>query len=428
MQNNDIGKQIYDLAVRLYPICRSLTGNGVRESLHILKEIVPQMAIHEVPSGAEVFDWIVPKEWNIKDAYIEDLNGNKIISFSDSNLHIMGYSAPIDKIVTRDELFKMVYTQPDQPDVIPYVTSYYKGRSGFCMSENQKQSLDKEKYRVYIDSELKDGSLTYGEILIPGESEKEIFLSTNICHPSMGNNELSGPCVATFLAKWLLEKPRRYSYRIIFIPETIGAITYLSRNLEAMKQNTIAGFTMTCVGDDRTYSYIASRHGNTLADRTAKNILRFHAPNHIAYTFLERGSDERQYNAPGVDLPVCSICRSKYGEYSEYHTSADNLDFISPDGLGGAFNVYSKCIEALEANKTYKINCLGEPQLGKRGLYPTVSKKGQYDEVKSLMDFIAYADGTNDLIDISDITGVSVEQLYRCSENLISAGLLDIID
>jgi len=430
--------ELYALAVRLFPICRSITGDGVRETLRILKEIVPQMTIHEVPSGTQAFDWTVPQEWNIRDAYIEDLDGNRVISFSDNNLHVIGYSAPIDKIATRDELFAMVYTEPEQPDAIPYVTSYYKERFGFCMSENQKQLLDKERYHIYIDSELKDGSLTYGEIFIPGQSNEEVFLSTYVCHPSMANNELSGPCVAIYLAKWLAEHiPHecilgsservgfRYSYRIVFIPETVGSITYLSRNLEAMKRNVIAGFNISCVGDDRTYSYIASRYGNTLADRAAKNALRFHASDYISYSFLERGSDERQYNAPGIDLPVCSICRSKYGEYPEYHTSADNLDMISSQGLGGSFEVYRKCIEALEGNYVYKVKCLGEPQLGKRGLYPTVSRKGRYDEVRSMLNFIAYADGTNDLIAISEIIGVPVQQLVEIAENLESSGLLE---
>ncbi|MCL1918693.1 MAG: DUF4910 domain-containing protein [Peptococcaceae bacterium] len=420
-------REIYNLAIRLFPICRSITGDGVRQTLHILQEIVPQMTIHEVPSGTQVFDWIVPPEWNIRDAYIEDLEGNRVISFTDSNLHVLGYSAPVDKLVTREELLSMTYSLPEQPDVIPYVTSYYKERSGFCMAEKQKLSLDKDRYHIYIDSDLKEGSLTYGEILIPGqarEDRNEIFLSTYICHPSMANNELSGPCLTIYLAKWLLEQPRRFSYRIIFIPETIGSLAYLSRNIDDMKPHTIAGFNVTCVGDNRTYSYLASRCGNTLADRTAKNILRFYAPDYISYSFLKRGSDERQYCAPGIDLPVCSICRSKYGEYPEYHTSADNLDFISPQGLGGSFDLYRKCLEALEGNHIYKIKCLGEPQLGKRGLYPTISQKGQYDDITSMMNFIAYADGTNDLIAISDIIGTPVEQLIDIAEKLIAAGLI----
>lgn len=433
MQNIDCGEQsilnvgheMYTLATRLFPLCRSITGDGVRETLKILQEIVPQMTIHEIPSGTQVFDWTIPQEWNIRDAYIEDLNGNRVISFSDSNLHVVGYSVPVDKIVTRDELLGMVYTEPSMPEVIPYVTSYYNRTSGFCMSEKQKQSIREDQYHIVIDSELKDGSLTYGEILIPGQCEKEIFLSTYNCHPSMANNELSGPCVAIYLARWLLQQPRRFSYRIIFIPETIGALTYLSYNFGEMKRNMIAGFNLSCVGDDRIYSYIESRYGNTLADRVAKNVLHFHAPAYITYSFLKRSSDERQYCAPGIDLPLCSICRSKHVEYPEYHTSADNLDLISPQGLKGAFDVYRKCIEALEGNYVYKVKYLGEPQLGKRGLYPTISKKGQYNGIEAMMNFIAYADGQNDLIGVSDIIGVPVASLMEIAAKLMESGLIE---
>ena len=256
-------------------------------------------------------------------------------------------------------------------------------------------------------------------------NKDEIFLSTYVCHPSMANNELSGPAVTIYLAKWLWEKKhRRYNYRIIFIPETIGSITYLSRHLPEMKKNIRAGFNISCVGDDRTYSYIASRYGNTLADKVAKNVLSFRYPEYKRYSFLQRGSDERQYNAPGVDLPVCAVCRSKYGEYPEYHTSKDNMGLISPIGLQGAYEVYHDIIEALEYNDCYQIQCLCEPQLGKRGLYPTISQKGSYDEVKSMTDFIAYADGTNDLMDISNIIGVPVSQLIPAMEKLLEEGLV----
>ena len=421
------GQQMYKLAEQLFPICRSLTGDGVRKTLSVLREVVPQMTIHEVPTGTQAFDWTVPKEWNINDAFIEDMDGNRIISFSDNNLHVIGYSEPINKVVTRDVLLEMVYTQPDQPDVIPYVTSYYSERSGFCMSENLKQSLNKDNYHVYIDSALKDGTLTYGEILIPGQVEDEIFISTYVCHPSMANNEVSGPCVAIWLAKWLFEKPQHISFRFVFIPETIGSLVYLSQNLDVTKNKVVAGFNLSCVGDDRAYSYISSRYGNSLADRVVKNIMRFYAPDFIIYTFLQRGSDERQYCAPGVDLPLCGICRSKYGEYPEYHTFADNLDLISPEGLRGSFNVLQKCIDALQINKKYKITCLGEPQLGKRGLYPTVSQKGQHDAVKAMMDFIAYADGTNDLIAISDIIDVPVDELDKIARKLEDAELITTV-
>ena len=418
------GYSMYALAEELYPICRSITGRGVRDTLDILSKTYP-INIHNVPSGTEVFDWSVPKEWNIYDAYIIDPSGKKIVDFKKQNLHVLGYSTPVDRTVSLQELLEICYTEPNQPDVIPYVTSYYKERYGFCMSENQKKSLVEGEYHIVVDSKLDNGFLTYGEIIIPGDTDEEIFLSTYICHPSMANNELSGPCLAIHLAKWLSELPkRRYTYRIIFIPETIGSITYLSKNIEHLKEKVVAGFNISCVGDDRTYSYIESRYGNTLADKVAKNILSFHYPEYKAYSYLQRGSDERQYNAPGVDLPVCAICRSKYGEYPEYHTSADDLSVISVEGLQGAFDVYKKCLIALENNYNYKITCLCEPQLGKRGLYPTISHKGQYNSVKAMMDFIAYADGTNDLIDISNIIGVPIEILIPIVNKLKDSGLL----
>lgn len=417
---------MYQLAEKLFPICRSITGDGVRQTLQILKdEYTGGMQIYEVPSGTPVFDWTVPKEWNIRDAYIENSHGERIIDFKKNNLHVMGYSLPMDCEMSLEELKKIIYTQPDQPEVIPYVTSYYQERSGFCMSENQKQSLKEDTYHCVIDSDLKDGSLTYGEIILKGDTEQEVLLSTYICHPSMANNEVSGPVVTIELAKWLasLEK-RRYTYRILFIPETIGSITYLSRNLDIMKQNTVAGFLLSCVGDERTYSMIETKYGDTLTDRLLKNVLQYHFPDYKLYDFLHRGSDERQYNAPGVDLPVCGICRSKYGEYPEYHTSADDLSLISEEGLRGTFDLMKKCIQALEYNYCYRVKCLCEPQLGKRGLYPTISQKGSYDDVAAMIDFIAYADGHNDLIDISDRIQVPVEVLIPIIKKLMEKEII----
>lgn len=425
-----VKEEMYELCERLFPICRSITGDGVRKTLQMLVEVYGnEINIHEVPTGTKVFDWTVPKEWNIKEAYIENSKGQRVIDFKNNNLHVVGYSLPVDKFVDLQKLKSVVYTQPDQPDAIPYVTSYYKECYGFCMSQNQLDKLPEDTYHIVIDSELKEGSLTYGEIIIPGDTEEEVFLSTYICHPSMANNELSGPVVATFLAKWLnLLVKRRYTYRIIFIPETIGAITYLSKNLQYLKEHVIAGFNLSCVGDNRTFSYVESRYGDTLADKAAKNVLSFYYPDYKTYSFLKRGSDERQYNAPGVDLPVCAICRSKYGEYPEYHTSKDNLELISPEGLLGAYEVYQQCILSLENNYSYKINVLCEPQLGKRGLYPTTSQKGTYDAVKVMIDFIAYADGSNDLIDISNIIGVPVNELLTVIEKLEKVDLLTRCD
>ncbi|MCL1874651.1 MAG: DUF4910 domain-containing protein [Synergistaceae bacterium] len=415
---------MYELAKRLFKIPRSITGDGVRETLSILKEICPLMQICEIPTGTKAFDWEIPKEWNIREAWIKAPDGRKIVDFKENNLHVVGYSTPICGKIGLDSLLPHIYTLPDKPALIPYVTSYYKERWGFCMSELQKKSLADGEYEILIDSELIDGSLTYGEIIIPGEVEREIFLSTYICHPQMANNELSGPCVAIHHAKWLAARQNRFSHRIVFVPETIGSIAYLSRNIEAMKARMEAGFVITCVGDAKAYSYLESPYANTLADRAARNILKHHAPNYKTYSFLERGSDERQYCSAGVRLPVCSVMRSKYGEYPEYHTSADDLDFISAEGLEGSFEIYRKILLALEQNRKYKVKCACEPQLGKRGLYPTLSTTETKTMVADMMNFIAYADGENDLIAISDITGASVEKLAGIAEKLVKAEIL----
>ena len=355
MEVKNVGQAIYDLAGKLFPICRSITGNGFRHSLEMIREVVPEIQVFEVPSGTQVFDWTVPKEWNINGGWIKNKRGETIVDFKDCNLHVLGYSVPIHRMVSREELLEHVYTQPDQPDWIPYVTSYYKERWGFCMSERQKQTLNDDEYEVCIDSTLKEGSLTYGELILSGETEDEIFFSTYLCHPSMANNELSGPCVQTALIKYLQSLPsHRYTYRFVFIPETIGSITYLSRNLDMMQRHVKAGFVLSCVGDDRTYSYVSTKYENTLTDRVLENVLKFHYPDYIRYTFMKRASDERQYGSAGVDLPVCAFCRSKYHEYPEYHTSADNMDLISPKGLQGAYEVMVKVINALE-NNYYKL-------------------------------------------------------------------------
>jgi len=428
------GQEMYDLCKKMFPICRSITGNGFRQSLGFLREIVPEMRVYEVPSGTQVFDWNVPKEWNIRDAWVDYIDNDgthkRILDFQETNLRVLGYSVPVDKIVSLEELKKVVYTQPSCPDAIPYVTSYYKERYGFCMSQNEYDALQEGNYHIYIDSELKDGSLTYGELLIPGDTKEEILITSYLCHPSMANNELSGPAVLTYIAKWIMSlERRRYTYRFVINPETIGSITYLSKNFAVLKENVIAGFVLSCVGDDRTYSYISSRYGNTLADKALKTVLNSHYPQYQSYSFLKRGSDERQYNAPGIDLPVCGFCRSKYDTYPEYHTSKDNMELISPDGLYGAYCVMQKMITLFELNHKYKIKCLCEPQLGKRGLYPTVSKKGNYGNTLVMRDLIAYADGTNDLFDIINIINQPVEMVEKVVRTLLDEGsLLEILD
>lgn len=417
---------MYELLKRLFPIYRSITGDGNRQTLEILKETCPLLKTYEVPSGTKVFDWTIPPEYNIKDAWIKNSKGEKIIDFKENNLHVVGYSTPIHKKVNKQELLECVYTLPEQPDLIPYVTSYYKERYGFCMSENQKNNLIEDVYEIFIDSELKKGSLTYGEILIKGKSKKEVLLSTYICHPSMANNELSGPVVAINLAKWLMNRKNELSYRIVFVPETIGSITYLSKNLKQMKKNTIAGFVLTCVGDNNNYSYLASPYGNTLADKVAQNILKSEHPDYKYYSYIKRGSDERQYCSVGVELPVCSVMRTRYGDFPEYHTSGDNLDFVSEEGLQGAFDIYQKIIIALELNKKYKTIVKGEPQLGKRGLYPNLSTKGSEKQIQAIGDFIAYANGKNDLIDISNYSNLPIKDFYPLIDKLLEAKLIKI--
>ena len=393
----------------------------------MIREIVPEIQVFEVPSGTSVFDWTVPKEWNIQGGWIKDMQGKTIIDFKDCNLHVMGYSISVHQTISRDELLNHVYTQPEQPEWIPYVTSYYKERWGFCMSERQKQALTDAEYEVCIDSTLEDGYLTYGELILPGETDDEIFFSTYLCHPSMANNELSGPCVQTELIKYLKSQShRRYTFRFVFIPETIGSITYLSRNLEVLQQHVKAGFVLSCVGDNRTYSMVSTKYEDTLADRVLNNVLKFHYPDYIRYSFMKRASDERQYGSAGVDLPVCAFCRSKYHEYPEYHTSADNMDLISPEGLSGAYEVMVKVINALENNNFYQMQCKCEPQLGKRGLYPTVSQKGTKGDARYMQDFIAYADGRNDLIGISNILDIPVDKLIPIKDQLMEHHLLAV--
>ena len=417
------GQAMYTFISELFPICRSITGHGVRETLRAIQNEIP-LTLFEVPSGTKVLDWTVPLEWNIRDAYILDQRGNKIVDFKESNLHVLGYSVPVNKTITLGELQEHLYSLEDQPEAIPYVTSYYQERWGFCIQHNLRMALNEGNYQVYIDSELKSGHLTYGELIIPGASDQEIFLSTYVCHPSMANNELSGPVVTTMLAKWIASEPRRYTYRIIFIPETIGSITYLSRNLERMKEKVVAGFNVTCVGDDGAYSYLPSRQGSTLADKVALNILKSKHPGFVQYSFLDRGSDERQYCSPGVDLPVVSVMRSKYREYPEYHTSLDNLDFVTPTGLQGGFSALRDCLELLERNRVYRTACLGEPQLGPRGLFPAVGTKETHRIVADMINFLAYADGINDLIDISNITGVPIWRIYLLADTLLAKGLI----
>ncbi len=424
-----LGQQMHHLCEALFPICRSITGNGFRTSLAMLSEHLPGLQVTEVPTGTACFDWEVPREWNIRDAYILKPDGTKICDFKECNLHVVGYSVPINRTVTLDELQEHLYSLPDQPTAIPYVTSYYKERWGFCIAHQDREQLRPGDYTVVIDSDLRDGSLSYGELILPGETDAEVFLSSYLCHPSMANNELSGPVVTTFLAKWLQGlSRRRYTYRIVLIPETIGSIVYLSRHADAMKKKMVAGFNISCVGDDRAYSYLPSRRGETVADRAALHVMQHEHPDYVTYSYLDRGSDERQYCSPGIDLPVCSIMRSKYGEYPEYHTSLDDLTLVTPSGLQGGYEAIQKAIECVEMNETLRATVSCEPQLGKRGLYPTVSTKDSARHVRSMMNFLAYADGSLSSLEIAERIGTPLWELAESLTNLKKEGLLEVVD
>ena len=421
-----IGTEIHNLAKALWPINRSITGNGVRATLDLIKQHLRCLEVKSIPSGTEVFDWKVPKEWHAEEAYIVTPSGEKICDFKVNNLHLLGYSTSFEGSMSLEELKEHLYTLPEQPEAIPYITSYYKERWGFCLTQNQYDQLEGGEYRVKIDARHFDGVLNYAELVLPGQSHEEVFLSTYICHPSMANNELSGPTVVTYLAKWLSElSNRHYTYRIVFIPETIGSITYLSRNHKKMKEKTIAGFNVSCVGDDRAYSYLPSRNGNTLSDDIAKHVLSHIDSNYKAYTWLDRGSDERQYCAPGIDLPIASIMRTKYGQYPEYHTSLDDLEnVVTPSGLDGGYWAIRKAIEAIERNKKYSVTVFGEPQMGKRGLYPTLSTKKSAEQVRLMMDLISLCDGENSLLQIAETLNTPIWELYELIDTLVEHKLL----
>lgn len=418
------GEEMHAFMASLFPICRSITGDGVRQTLAQIKRHLPSLQVREVPTGTPAFDWVVPDEWNITAAHLVGPDGRTVVDFANNNLHVVGYSEPVSLVLPLEELQMHLHSLPEMPAAIPYVTSYYKRSWGFCLPHDVRESLVSGNYRVTIESTLAPGSLSYGEIILPGESSQEVFLSTYVCHPSMANNELSGPVVTTWLAKWLMQRKRRYTYRIIFIPETIGSIVYLSRHIDSMRRNIVAGFNVTCVGDDRCYSFLPSRRGDTLSDRVARHVLGRIDPNYVQYSYLDRGSDERQYCSPGVDLPVCSVMRSMYGCYSEYHTSADDLALVTPSGLEGGYAALRRCLEIIEVNRVWRTIGPCEPQLGKRGLYPTSNTMKSYASVRAMMDLLGYADGSLDLLAIAGIIGADPMELGVYCEKLAEHKLM----
>lgn len=421
------GQDIYALATQLFPLHRSIMGNGVRKTHDALRTVIPELVTNEIPTGTRCFDWVIPDEWNLEDAYIADMSGRRVIDVKDNNLHVMSYSAPVDTILARDELMTKVFSLPDMPDAIPFVTSYFDDRWAFCITERQRQGLTDDRYHVVIEATLKPGSMTYGEILVPGRTTKEILIHTYTCHPSMANNETSGMAVAAYLARTILDMPdRRYSYRIVFAPETIGAVAYISRNLEALRESVIAGFVLTCVGDDHNWSFLPARHADTLPERAARHVLEkvLKVP-YRSFTYANRGSDERQYCAPGVGLPVVSIMRSKYGTYPEYHTSLDDLTVVSPTGLWGGYQANRLAIDVIEQNETLVSTVVCEPWLSPRGLRAPL-RDGKYLDnfSRNVSHLMAYSDGTMDLLTIADVVGVSFFDLLPVAAILKEQSLL----
>jgi len=407
----DLNVNMFKIIKDLFPICRSITGPGIKKSLKYIENIIPEFKRVKVKSGTKVFDWIVPKEWTINDAYIFDIkNKKKFADFKKLNLHVVNFSTPVNKVINKKELFKNLYTLPDQPKLVPYVTSYYKKNWGFCVSENDKKKINRgNKFKVYINSSFKNGYLDLSHAIIKGKKKKEIFFSTYLCHPSMANNELSGPALITKVAKYIKSiKNREYTYRLVIIPETIGSISYIHKFRKNLKKNIICGFNLSCVGDEREYSFISSKYGNTLSDIALKSAL-IGKKKIKYYSFLERGSDERQYCSPGVNLPVSGFSRSKYGEYKEYHTNADNLKLVTQKGLEQSFDVIKSIIDGFEKCFIPKSKIVCEPNLGSRNLYHTISHKKNYKSQNLKLDLISYSDGKMNIFEISEKTKIPLD-------------------
>ena len=407
------GSEMISLAKELFPICRSIMGEGIRQSMQIFQDIHKEFKAIFFDTGEKVFDWEIPLEWSIKDAYIKHESGTKYAEFLENNLHVVNYSEAINKTLNKTELLKNIHTLDSSPTAIPYVTSYYKRSWGFCLQKEIVDHLPEGNYQVFIDSKLFPGKLKILEALIPGKTKKEIFFSSYLCHPSMANNELSGPVLLSQIISYIKKSfpNNEYSYRFILIPETIGSIAYLSKNLKVLKKHMISGFNLSCVGDERAYSHVESRIGDNLADLAVKSAL-IGFSNVKYYTFLSRGSDERQYCSPGVDLPVCTFCRSKFSEYPEYHTSLDNFEVVTEKGLQDSFNVFKNIINTFEFGLNPISTVLCEPQLGKRDLYPNISKinKGEHPS-KLRMDILAYCDANHTLFDIALKLNVNIEKI-----------------
>ena len=422
------GKSIYDRIQKLFPINRSITGEGVRKSLQMIREEVPELEIKRVASGTRVLDWTVPREWNIRDAWIKTPDGRKLARFTENNLHVMGYSEPVSATMALEDLKKHIFTLPEHPDRIPYRVSYYRSGWAFCLSHNELLSLPSGDYEVFIDSEFSQGELNYGEVFLPGETSEEFLISCYICHPSMANDSLSGVGLAAELARVLSGRKNRLSYRILFIPETIGAIAWLAANRENVGKIRF-GLVATCLGDPGAFTYKRSRIGNAPIDRIAEYVLKSAAMPHEIEDYSPTGSDERQYCSPGFNLPVGSLMRSRYNRFDEYHTSADNMDFITAGALDETFRAYLAITEIAETNRTCRnLQPFGEPNLGKRGLYENQRTLADFPALQTaLLWVLNYSDGQHDLLDIATRSGIDYEVVRRAAEALSQQNLLETV-
>lgn len=419
------GSELYRWARDLFPLCRSLSGQGVRNTLLYFQRLVPELTLREIASGTQVLDWVVPQEWNVREAYLLDPEGAEVVNFSRNNLHLVGYSPPVNAELSLDDLQGHLYSLPDQPEAIPYVTSYYQPRWGFCLPHSLRLKMKPGKYKVVIDSELTNGAMTIAEAVLPGRNTDEILLSSYICHPSMANNELSGPIIGVALFRWLATLPSpRFTYRLVLAPETIGALAVLAEKKDHLRARVIAGWQLTCLGDPGNFSFMSSRTGSTLTDSISRHVLKQLAPDYSEYDFNRCGSDNRQYCYPGVDLPIASIMRSMYGTYPEYHTSLDNLDLITSDALVQSFEVYRKCLQMLESGRFPLAATIGEPQLGRRGLYPTASFRGSADSVQTRLRFLWHSDGTRDLHLLAERLEITLAETQELFDLLLGQGLI----
>jgi aminopeptidase-like protein len=422
-ESASVGAEMHALASELYPVCRSITGLGIRETLLRIQQIIP-LELHELPTRKPAFDWTIPKEWNIRDAWIKDATGRRVVDFQSSNLHVVNYSVPVHTRLPLSELRQHLFTIPQHPDWIPYRTSYYEERWGFCLTHNQMLALEEGEYEVCIDSTLQDGHLVWGECCLPGKSGEEVLISVHVCHPSLANDNLSGMTLAVFLARALSRLSNRYTYRFLFIPGTIGAIAWLSVNQDVTRR-VRHGLVLSCVGDAGGFHYKQSRRGNAEIDRVMAHLLRHGEESWEVLPFSPYGYDERQYCSPGFNLPVGCLMRSVWGTFPEYHTSADNLAFIRPEQLERALVLCVAAMDVLESNRYFlNLNPYCEPQLGKRGLYRSAGEASGADEVHARLWVLSLSDGTHCLLDIAERSRLPFALICNATADLLHVGLV----